>query len=354
MNGSFDDKYDMIGQPPGTLTPIGVKVAKETRIHYVVYDKETKIEKKDSTVQECKKIIESGKNVWIKVIGLSNIDAMHEIGSVFDIHALVLEDVINSNQRPKYEEYDTYLFFIAKLLSYDKAASTVDSSHVSLIMGENYLITFLEDNLPEFFILDQRMDNKNGKIRLKTIDFLSYSILDIIVDCHILLLNDISEDLEELEEKLVQSPGNEDIQIIQKLKRNLIHVRKSIWPLREIVGKLEKEDVKYVSGQNSHYYRDLYEHAVQALETIDNYRDMLSGFLDIYLSSVSNRMNETMKVLTIISTIFIPLSFIAGLYGMNFANMPELGWDHGYHYSLALMAAIVCVMVIFFRNRQWL
>ena len=276
------------------------------------------------------------------------------------MHPLTLEDILNTDQRPKFEEYQNYIFIVIKIISYDKSISEIVVEQVSLVLGKGYLVTFEEQPSTIFDDLRERIRTKKGKIITYGPDYLAYSMIDVIVDNYFTVLEKMGEEIEDLEEELVINPKTETIQSIHQFKREMIALRKSVWPLREVITKLMRQDSEYVDEKTIIYLRDVYDHTIQVIDTIETYRDLLSGMLDIYLSSVSNRMNEIMKLLTLIGTIFIPLSFITGLYGMNFdrsvspLNMPELGWSFGYIYVWVVMLSVVFIMLFYFRRKKWI
>lgn len=281
------------------------------------------------------------------------------LGDHFGVHPLAMEDIVNTGQRPKMEEGDGYLFLVIKMLYRDPGSEELLSEQVSVLFGEGWVITLQEDRRDVFTPVRERIRRTVPRERFMKADYLAYALLDAVVDHYFVVLEKIGEQIEDIEEALVSDPGPDNLNAIQGLKKDLIFMRKSIWPLREVVSALERIENKYISDLTRPYLRDLYEHIIQAIDTVETFRDMVSGLLDIYLSSVSNRMNEVMKVLTIIATIFIPLGFLAGVYGMNFDtgspfNMPELGFRFGYLVFWGLALVIAGGMFWYFRRRRWL
>ncbi len=255
---------------------------------------------------------------WLNINGSHEIDHLEEIGSLLNIHPLVLEDILNTNQRPKVEDYDEYLFIELNMLSWNAELSQVDAEQISLLLGENYLITFHEQEKDVFDPVRKRIREGKGRLSKGGPDYLAYSLIDAVVDNYFIVLENLGEQIEDLEEELVTEPDPGTLHAIHDLKRELIFLRKSVWPLREVISSLERGESRLFKETSLIYLRDAYDHIIQIIDTVETFREMASGMLDIYLSSVSNRMNEVMKVLTIISTVFIPLSFVVGLYGMNF------------------------------------
>lgn len=290
---------------------------------------------------------------WVNVEGIGRLELLKKLGDCFGIHPLVLEDIANTDQRPKAEEYDQYLFVVLKMLTPVEAG--VVSEQVSLVLGGDWLLTFQEglDGDP-FSPVRERLQNPQGRIRSQGADFLAYSLMDVIVDNYFIVLEQVAESIEAMEEELMRAPSQRTLAEIYRLKRELLFIHKAIWPLREVISSMIRRESPLVKESTIIYVRDLYDHTIQVIETVETLRDMLSGMLDIYLSSVSNRMNGIIKVLTIIATIFMPLTFIVGLYGMNFKHMPELEWQWGYPAVLLLMVGITIGMLLFFRRKKWL
>ena len=291
---------------------------------------------------------------WLDIDGVHQADLLEAVGTHANLHPLVMEDIHNTYQRPKAEDYEDYLYIVLKMISWNEETKEVQAEQVSLILGKSYVISFKEDPGDIFDPVRLRLRESKGRIRKLGADYLAYSLLDQVVDHYFLVLENLGEQIEDLEEKLVTNPDSSTLQTIHHLKRELIFLRKSVWPLREAISSLERSESPLFQPETLVYMRDVYDHTIQVIDTIETFRDMVSGMLDIYLSSVSNRMNEVMKVLTIIATIFIPLTFIAGVYGMNFVNMPELQWPWGYFMVWGVMIVIVIAMIIYFKRKKWL
>ena len=281
-------------------------------------------------------------------------DTIEKIGQHYDLHPLVLEDILHTGQRPKFEDIEQYLFVVLMMLRFDKENKSVISEQVSLVLGKNFVISFQENVGDVFEQIRDRIRNSKGRIRKMGSDYLMYALLDAIVDGYFAILENMGETIETLEEELVDDPSKNTLQQIHHLKREMIFLRKSVWPLRELISSLERSESKLIQQSTEAYLRDVYDHTIQVIDTVESFRDMVASMLDLYLSSLSMRMNEVMKVLTIIATIFIPLTFIAGVYGMNFHNMPELSWKYGYPVTLLVMAIISIGMLYYFKRKNWL
>ncbi|HDT12286.1 MAG TPA: magnesium/cobalt transporter CorA, partial [Candidatus Marinimicrobia bacterium] len=286
--------------------------------------------------------------------GLYDVDMIEKLGTYFHVHPLILEDVLSVNQRPKVEDSGDILFIVLRMLQFDDEKKEIISEQVSFILGKNFLFTFQEKAGDVFEPVRVRLRQYKGRIRTMGADYLAYTLLDAIVDNYFLVLEKMGDQIENLEELLVNNPTEETLITIHKLKREMIFLRKSVWPLRETINGLERSESSLIQKSTGIYLRDVYDHTIQVIDTVESYRDMVSGMLDIYLSSVSNRMNEVMKVLTVIATIFIPLTFIAGVYGMNFEFMPELGWKWSYPLLWLFMIGVAILMIFYFRKKRWL
>ncbi len=342
------------GLIPGTLVHVGEKKAERIKITIIDYDEKEFQEKEIKTIEECFPFRDTSTVTWINIDGIHDLEIIEKIGSHFGVHSLILEDIVNTSQRPKLEDFEDYIFIVLKMLYFDEEKREINAEQVSLIIGSNFVISLQEKEGDVFNPIRERIRNDKGRIRKTEADYLAYSLLDAIVDNYFSILEKSGEKIESMEEELVLNPTPQTMRIIHQLKRDIIFLRKSVWPLREVVNILERSESKLIKKATLIFLRDVYDHTIQVIDTIETYRDMVSGMLDIYLSSVSNRMNEVMKVLTIIATIFIPLTFIAGIYGMNFNpqasvwNMPELNWKFGYLFSLTAMAIVALIMVAYF------
>jgi len=311
-------------------------------------------EKEVKEIDEAFLFKDNKRITWINIDGLQRIDVIERIGKQFGIHPLVLEDIANTGQRPKMEDYIDYLFVVLKMLQYSEEDNEIKGEQVSLILGSNWVVSFQETEGDVFDPIRERIRTNKGRIRKMGPDYLVYVLMDAIVDNYFAVLERVGERIEEIEEEIVANPSPETLQTIHDLKRQMIMLRKSVWPLREVISRLERWESKLINESTDIFLRDLYDHTIQVIDAVETFRDMLSGMLDIYMSSVSNRMNEVMKVLTIIATIFLPLTLVAGIYGMNFRIMPELEWDWGYPFALIVMLSVGIVMLLYFRRRKWL
>jgi magnesium transporter len=342
------------GLPPGALVYIGDKTDSEIKISLTTYNEQEYAEATKKSFQECLLVQEAPFVTWINANGLHNVKHLEELGHCFHLHPLVLEDILNTDQRPKLEDYGDYLFIVLKMLHLGENGREILTEQVSLIVGENYVISLHEQDEDVFEAVRERLKANRGRIRKAGADYLAYSLLDLIVDHYFLILENLGEVIEDLEAELMARPNPITLSQIHRLKRDTIMIRKSVWPLREVISRLERSESPLIKDPTSLYLKDVYDHVIQIIDNIETFRDILAGMLDIYLSSVSNRLNEIMKVLTIIATIFIPLTFVAGVYGMNFENMPELKWKYGYFIILGLMAGVAGIMLEYFRRKGWL
>lgn len=347
------------GLPPGALIHIGEKKTDKIKITFFDYNFNKFQEKVVQRVDDCFSLKKTPTVSWINIDGLHDIEVIEKIGSCFDIHPLVLEDILNTDQRPKIEDLENYIFLVLKMLLYDKKEHEIHSEQVSLVLGKNFVISFQESIGDVFDNIRDRIRKGKGRIRKMGADYLAYSLIDAIVDNYFIILEEIGEKIEDMEEELVSSPTPKTLQQIYNLKREMIYLRKSVWPLRELISGMQRGESKLIKSVTNIYLRDLYDHTIQVIDTIETYREMFSSMLDMYISSVSNKLNEIMKVLTIFSAIFIPLTFITGIYGMNFDtrlpfNMPELGWYFGYPMVLVIMIGVLVTLLVFFKRKKWI
>jgi len=343
-----------IGLPPGTLIHIGDKKTENVEITLINYDEAQYQEREIKKIEECFPFSDKPAVTWININGIHDVEIMGKIGEYVGLHPLLLEDIMNTDQRPKIEDFGDYIFIILKMIYYNEKKNEIEIEQVSLILGLNFVISFQEREGDVFNPIRERIRRGKGKMRKSGADYLAYTLIDAIVDNYFVILEGTGEKIEEMEEKLVANPTPNTLQGIHNLKRDMIFLRKSVWPLREVISGLERTESLLIKESTGIYLRDVYDHSIQVIDTIETFRDMISGMLDIYLSSISNKMNEVMKVLTIIATIFIPLTFIAGIYGMNFVYIPELQLRWGYFAALFIMAVVSIIMLIYFRKKKWL
>ena len=342
------------GLPPGSLVLVGEQRVDRPSISVIDYNEESFQERSDVSVEECAVYPDSPTVSWVNFTGLHDMVLLERFGGIFGIHPLVLEDIVNTGQRPKMEDFGDYIFMSLKMLYRDVDTGLINAEHVGLILARNYVLSFQEVEGDVFDVIRDRLRTAKGRIRGMSSDYLAYSLLDAIIDNYFVVLEDVGDRIEELQNKVLKSAAPETVAEMQQLRRELVFMRKSLWPLRELVSGLEKLESPLIGEAMPPYLRDAYEHAIHVIDTVELLRDMLAGAMDIHMTVVSNRMNEIMKVLTVIATVFIPLTFIAGIYGMNFRIMPELGWRYGYPSVLALMVAVAVGMWIYFRRQRWL
>jgi magnesium transporter len=354
MSTLFRKASNKVGLPPGSLVHVGEKKAEEVKITIMDYDQTSVMEREVENVEECFPFKETPTVTWINIDGLHHVENVEKLGKHFNIHPLIQEDILHTGQRPKMEDFDEYILIILKMLYYDNEEDTVRSEQISIILGSNFVISFQEVPGDVFNSLRERIRNGKGRVRRMGADYLAYALIDSIVDHYFILLEKFGDRIETLEEELAQDPQPETLQAIHNLKQEIIFLRKSVWPLREVISGLERTESSLIHDNISMYLRDVYDHTIQVIDSVETYQDILSGMLDLYLSSVSNKMNEVMKVLTIFAAIFIPLTFMAGVYGMNFKFMPELEWRWGYPALWIVMASVATFLIIKFKRKKWL
>lgn len=354
-SGTFRRKQSKVGLAPGTLVHVGEKKAEKVTIRVWIYNDEELIEKELQTIDECQALKnQPGMKLWINVDGLDRIEVIEKLGSCFKIHPLTLEDILNAGQRPKMEDYDSYIYTVLKMMLLDAENEEIVIDQVSIIIGPNYILSFQEREGDVFDLLRERLKNPASRLRKSGVDYLAYGLIDAVIDNYFLILEHFGEKIEDLEDELVRDPDPDTLKIIQKYRRDMILLRKSVWPLRELINSLQKAESELISETTQIYLRDIYDHTIQVIDSIEAFRDILASMVDVYLSSVSNRMNDIMKVLTIIATIFIPLTFIAGVYGMNFEYMPELRWHWGYPVVMFSMMLLGISMFFYFKKKRWI
>jgi magnesium transporter len=349
-------KATSVGLPPGTLFFTGKKRMEHPKITYFNYGTDHHSEGEVDKLEEIPGARDEKTVTWINIDGLHDTELLGRIGEMFELHPLIVEDILQTDQRPKIDVFEDYIFIALKMLylAQDGNVGEVVSEQVSIVLGKHYVISFQESIGDVFDPIRERIRKAKGKVRKMGADYLAYVLMDSVVDNYFGLLEAFGDDLEELEDKIVDRPTKSTVKEMNEIKRELAYIRKSTWPLREVVTAMLRDEGAIVSSETKIYLRDLYDHTVQVIETVETYRDTSSGMLDIYLSTLSNRMNEIMKVLTIIATIFIPLTFITGIYGMNFQHMPELAWRWGYPLTLFMMLFVAGMMIVYFRRKRWL
>ncbi len=353
MTKILDSKTTKVGLPPGALVFTGKKKTDSVKITVIDYD--------EKHIQECElKNIDSAFQykdtetvTWININGIHREDIIESIGNHFNIHPLVMEDIMNVGQRPKIEYYDDYVYIVLRMLSYDDNKSEIIDEQISLIVMKGIVISFQEMEGDVFDPIRERIRNASGRVRKMGSDYLAYVLIDIIVDNYFVILEKLAESAETLEDEIIYKPGPDAMKEINNLKRKLILMRKAIWPFRESLSIIGRFDSPIFTETTLLYFRDVYDHTIRLIDTIETLREVMTDLLNMNLSSLSNRMNEIMKVLTIISTIFIPITFLAGVYGMNFEFMPELNWRLGYPITWLIMLTIGVSMLIYFRKKKW-
>lgn len=344
-----------VGLPPGSLVHIGEERKEKVKIELNYYDEEVCETKVLGSFEEAASFLQRRGVTWINIDGLSDVSIVEKAGRFFEINELVLEDILNTEQRAQAKDFEDFLFVVLKMANYDNSKDELITEQVSIIFGKNYVLSFQEGIEGDVFnSVRERIRKGKERIRKMGSDYLAHALIDASVDSYFVVLEKIGLKLEEIEEEILDNPSAKTIEEIHRLKRNLIFLRKAVWPIREVAGFLERSESPLIQKPTTLYFRDIYDHTLQLIDLIETFRDIGGGILDTYLSNLSNRLNEVMKVLTIISTIFIPLTFIAGVYGMNFHFMPELEWKYGYFVILFVMAVIAFFMGLFFKKKDWI
>ncbi len=355
MQNNIASNKETLGQIPGKIVYTGDKSDSQLFLEIFDYTSTTFIEKELEHIEEAFGFSETTPVTWINVDGINHTEAITKIGNHYKLHPLVLEDIANTQQRPKIEDYDDYLFVVLKMLSFDKDEK-LHMEHTSLILGKNYVVCFQEDEGDVFDPIRERLRTEKGRIRTMGADYLLYALMDAIVDNYFNLMEGIGDKIEDLEDRLFTKNADDNTITteIQELKREILKIRKAVFPLREVLNRLEKIEHPLITEKTQFYIRDLYDHIIQISENIEISREMIWGLMDMYMTTISNKMNEVMKVLTIIASIFIPLTFLAGIYGMNFENIPELKYRFGYHILWGVMIVIFVSLLIYFKRKKWL
>lgn len=343
------------GLPPGSVIHIGKKITEKPQLYWIRYNADDIQTAEVATLLQLPQPVETTTHItWLDLVGINHTDMVEELGKTYNLHPLVLEDIVNTEQRPKFEEFTGYTFFTLKKAEYTRLSAFVALSQVSIVFGKNFVLTFREEDSDLFDNIRKRLISGASRARNKKSDFLVYLIIDSIVDSYFDIIETISDEIDIVEERMLKDNNGKSIQVFQRLKRNLAFMFKSLYPLREALSKLEKRDNPLLDSDTLPYFRDVYDHTIHIIESIENQRDILGGVMDVYLSSLNNKMNSIMKVLTVIATIFIPLSFFASVYGMNFRNFPELQWKYGYLYFWVLILIVVGIMLYYFKKKKWM
>ena len=342
------------GQSPGALIFIGNKKMENIRLRVIDYDQAQLKENELNNIADGAEFKQTKTVTWINVDGLHDLSTMKEIGQTFDLHPLLVEDILNTGQRPKLEVFDHCLFIVLKMIRYEKEKQMIVNEQLSMVLGDTFLMTFQEQSGDVFEPVRERIRNQKGRIRGAGIDYLAYALLDTVVDNYIFIIEKLGEKIEDIEEEVLEKADSGVMEKINMFKREMNFLRKSIRPAREAIIQLSKLDSELIREQTIPFLKDLQDLITQAAEAIDTYRDMLSDQLNLYNSVISNRMNDIMKVLTIFAAIFIPLTFIAGIYGTNFEYLPELHFKYSYFVFWGVMITVAVVMLLFFKRKKWL
>jgi magnesium transporter len=344
------------GLPPGSLVHVGDKRPGQTIISVINYTPQEIVEASPASIEEALDFYGGDSTSWIIIEGLANVDVVEAIGARFKIHRLVLEDILSTHQRPKFEEYDDYLFIVLKaLVATDHNGFKVDYEQISMLVMAQGVLVFKEKRDELLAPVQQRIRTSKGRFRSLGSDYLTYSILDAIVDQNFVLMDTLDEAITVVEDALLSGePSTNILNTIQNLKRQVVSIRRYISPVRELVSEMLRSESALINEKTHIYLRDVSDHAIRIVESVELHRDIISGLLDIYISSVSNKMNEVMKVLTVFATIFIPLTFLTGIYGMNFEYMPELGWHWSYPILWVIFISLPAGLLVYFKRRHWL
>jgi len=342
-----------VGMAPGSLVHIGEKKQEKVRIRVMDYEGDRFAEQSPDDVETVFPFRDAPTTTWINIDGLHDTGVIEKLGHHFLVHPLTLEDTLNTAQRPKMEEFDDYIYVVLKMLRYNHATGNVQAEQVSLVLGHHFLVSFQEAEGDVFDAVRERIRKGRGRIRRGGSDYLAYALIDSVVDHYFVILEHLGEKIEAIETQLYQNSGDDPLNAIFQLKQEMIYLRKQVWPLRETLSRLHKSENALIQEKNQVFFADVYDHLIQGLEVIESLREVLSSLQDLYISMTGQRMNEIMKVLTIIATIFIPITFVAGIYGMNFEVIPELRWRWGYLAVWGLFGVITAAMLIYFKRRKW-
>ncbi|HTG01149.1 MAG TPA: magnesium/cobalt transporter CorA [Nitrospirota bacterium] len=354
MPNSLKRRAKKAGLPSETLVYTGDKKGGTVDIDIIDYGETSFTEQTAASLDACIPYKNKPTVTWINLDAVHNIEVLEKLGECFGLHRLVLEDILNTDQRPKAEDYGDYLYVVLKMMTSEKNHG-IKTEQISIVVGENFVLSFQEGLAGDVFDpIRERIRSAKGRARKMGADYLAYALIDAIVDNYFVILEKFGETIEQLETELIENPTQKTVQRIYQFKRELIFLHNAVWPLREAISSLGKHESPLIREATVPFFRDVYDHVIHVIDSVDIYREMISGMLDMYLSSVSNRLNEVMKVLTVISLVFMPLTFLAGIYGMNFKYMPELEWKYGYPASLLVMLGIAGLMVVYFKRKKWL
>jgi magnesium transporter len=328
------------------------RISENVIVELISYNNETVLMEENKPVEEILSRCDRNRKNWINVDGLSDRNLVAQVADKFDLHHLLIEDILNVDHQPKTDELEDHLFLTMKMF-YRFDEEKIDYEHISFVLGKNYLLSFQEKEGDIFSGIRTRIKQDNGIIRKRGTDYLLYRLVDTIVDSYYSVLEKIGEQVEAIEENISKNPSVEDFQQIQKIRKEFIYLRRVVYPLREAINKIVKNESGFIDENNEKYFADVYDHIIHLIDSLDTYKDLTSTMMDLYMNTINYKMNEVMKLLTIITTIFIPLSFIAGIYGMNFSNMPELRSEYGYFVILGIMGVLFILMILYFRYKKW-
>lgn len=343
-------KYHLPGTPPATLV---APTTEKPVVTLTEYDAENYEERHIDHIEECFPFRDNGQVTWINISGLGDVELLKKLGAHYHLHPLALEDVLNVGQRPKIEHYDHHYFIVLQMV-YCNAEQELVFEQVSIFLGKDYVITVRESGGKMFDPVRQRLQRASGFIRTSGADYLCYTLMDAVVDHYFPILESFGDLIEELEDEVLGSPDQSTVAKLHDYKRNLVHLRRGAWPQREVLSALGRDEIGIVHDATKPFLRDCYDHSIQVIDIIENYRELTSSIMDVYLSAVSQRTNEIMRVLTVLSSIFMPLTFFVGIYGMNFDVLPELHWRYGYLFFWIVTLIISGSMAFYFKHKKWL
>lgn len=354
MKKSHRSRSKKVGLPPGSLIHIGDVKTKASELTLFRFNAQQLSETSAKTLTGLDIRVDTNEVIWLNVYGLQDSELMSQIGQAFNLHPLVLEDILNTDQRPKLDSYDDYLFLVTRFFSYDKSSLQINSEQVSIVLGHNFVLTFQERPTGSFDPVRERLRANKGRIRSSNAGYLAYTLLDVVVDRYFIVLEQVGEDCDFLEESLLHRPGEHLLQNIHQLKRETMELRRAVWPLREVINSLVRNESGFFEHETVLHLRDVYDHTVHFIESLEALRDLLAGMLDIYLSTISNRVNMEVRALTVVAMLFMPATLIAGIFGMNFKSIPWQSHPNGFWFAIGLMTGIASLMTLIFWRRQWL
>lgn len=354
MSKVLQNRAKKFGMSPGSLVHVGGTRVENVNLSVFDFDKKGLVERENATIEECLIYLDSPTVTWINIHGINDPQIVETIGSHFGLHPLMLEDILNAGQRSKLDDYKSSLFIVMRVYYYNETTQSIEDEQVSLVLGPNYVLSFFEGHRDVFDAIRSRLRLEGSRMRASGADYLCYALIDCIVDHHFVVLEKIESVLDAIDSEVFSRPTTKTLHRIQRLKRQVISLRKGVWPVREVISHMRRTDSPLIAEATKLFLHDVYDHTIQAIDTIDSFRDIVASMFEVYLSNISNRMNEIMKVLTIVSTTFVPLTFIASIYGMNFDYMPELHSTYGYFAVLGTMFMVLCFMLYYFRRKKWI